>query len=268
MATQLENNTENLQAILMAVSELPSASTANAYTGPMPIAAIKNGSAAYYEATCDEITELYNGLSITVVPDVANTAEMAGLRINGGTIYAICRRGLGTTYDTNGTIPVGFFVAGVAVKLTFYTNGSVGAWVVDDIPYLADYVTEKGSGTTSLGTGFNYTYAKWASGLMEVWINTGSSIGINLSKVNDYFYKGYANIGSVTVESNSTPTIEFMTATLGSTPNTNQHVLYCTPNIYQSGNTVYSIVPSVYVGSATNDATVGYINAYIRCKVS
>ena len=77
-----------------------------------------------YHATVDGITELFNGLEITIVPDMTNTSANPTLNVN--TIGAKTIK-LPLSTNTSATIPspVGFFVQGRPIKLVYDSTSEI-----------------------------------------------------------------------------------------------------------------------------------------------
>jgi hypothetical protein len=95
---------------------------------PKSVTAFSEDGVKYY-ATINGITELYNGLEITVCPQTANKAINPTLDVNGLGAKTI-KLPLSTNTAATTTIPVSSFVALRSVKL-MYDSGA-GIWIMVD----------------------------------------------------------------------------------------------------------------------------------------
>lgn len=149
-----------------------------------------------YVVTDSDITELYNGLEITIIPNERNTTSLPRLKINDFGDNGI-RLALSFNCAATTAFEANYFQVGRPITLKYHSELSLGiqgdgAWLLADrlktsaqdlygnVPIdsggtgadtaeealenlgVADYVVER-------GTSGIWTYEKWASGKSECW---------------------------------------------------------------------------------------------------
>lgn len=86
-----------------------------------------------YTATVDGITELYNGLEITIIPDTRSTARAITLNINGLGAVAVRQPLSFTTFVATAPSREGFLYENTPCRLMYHANYAAGGiWLMAD----------------------------------------------------------------------------------------------------------------------------------------
>lgn len=94
-----------------------------------------NGSTTYnnYSATVEGITELYNGLEITIIPDANSTSRLINLNVNGLGDVAVRQPLSFTTFVATAPTREGFLYGNTPCRLMYHENYvSGGIWLMAD----------------------------------------------------------------------------------------------------------------------------------------
>ncbi len=145
------------------------------------------GVISHYTATVDGVTELYNGMEITIIPDAGCTGKIITLNINGLGAVNVRQPLSFSTFVATSPTRDGFLYANTPCRLMYHANySSGGIWLMADKQktsaqdlYGTVPVTSGGTGASKVTAG-NYLVGDGENKLVEktpeeVRVNIGAS---------------------------------------------------------------------------------------------